>query len=148
MGQYNFLKYSVSDLACLGGPKLFAKTRSTSSLYQPDFDKFLDYSQQFFEKQHYTNNGPLSQLLEQRLAEFHDVKFCITFCSGFWALALAMDSLALEGRSEIILPSLTYRRMADIAAWANMKPRFCEVDPDTLGVTRQTIGQALIPKLH
>ena len=30
------------------------------------------------------------------------------------------------------MPSFTYRRMADIAAWLLLKPHFCDVDEETL----------------
>ena len=36
------------------------------------------------------------------------------------------------------MPSLTYRRMADIAAWTKLKPNFCEVDPSTLAISAKT----------
>ena len=36
------------------------------------------------------------------------------------------------------MPSLTYRRLADIAAWAQLKPHFCEVEPDTLAMSART----------
>jgi dTDP-4-amino-4,6-dideoxygalactose transaminase len=136
-------KVQVKDMACFGGSRLFAEPKSTSSLAQPDFGRFLHYSKKFFERQHYTNNGTLIKMLEERLAEFHGARFCVTFCSGFWGLALAMNSLALKGKSEIVMPSLTYRRMADIAAWARLKPRFCEVDRNTLAPTRQTVSACI-----
>ncbi len=139
-------KKQMQDLACFGGGRLFAEPKSTSNLVQPDFDSFMRYSRQFFDRQHYTNNGNLVKLLEKRLAEFHDARFCIACCSGFWGLVLAMSTLALKGKSEIIMPSLTYRRMADIAAWARLKPRFCEVDPNTLAPTRQSVGECINAK--
>lgn len=138
-----FAKNLVQDLAYFGGPCCFTEPKSTSSLAQPDFDRFLYYSEQFINNRHYTNNGVLVRLLEKRLAEFHDAEFCVAFCSGFWGLVLAMTSLALKGKSEIIMPSLTYRRMADIAAWAKLKPRFCEVDPTTLSPSRQTVNECI-----
>ncbi|MEJ2650135.1 MAG: aminotransferase class I/II-fold pyridoxal phosphate-dependent enzyme, partial [Sedimentisphaerales bacterium] len=69
----------------------------------------------FFEQEQYTNNGPVNKLLEKRLAGFHQTKYCVTFSSGFWALVLAIRVLALKGKTEIIMPSLTYRRMSDMA---------------------------------
>ena len=136
-------KSSVDDLAIFGGRKVFSVAKSTSSLAQPEIDIFLKYSKLFFEKKHYTNNGVLVRLLEERLARFHEVEFCITFCSGFWALALAMKALALKGKSEIVMPSLTYRRMADVAAWVNLTPRFCEVDSKTLALSEDTVRQCI-----
>ncbi len=127
------------DLALFGGVPLFERPRSTSSLVAPDFNRFLEYSRVFYEARQFSNNGPLVQQLERRLAEFHHTAHCVTFCSGFWALVLAIKCLALPGRREILMPSLTYRRMADVASWAGLVPRFCEVDPQTLAVSAQTV---------
>ncbi|MEH8021315.1 aminotransferase class I/II-fold pyridoxal phosphate-dependent enzyme [Rheinheimera metallidurans] len=133
-----FVKKSVDDLAVFSGSPLFNDFKSTSSLYQPALSSFLQYSKAFFDNRHYTNNGPNVKLLEKRLAEFHQTKYCITFSNGFWAIVLAMKELALAGKTEVLMPSFTYRRMADIAAWVGLKPRFCEVSPDTLAATYDT----------
>jgi dTDP-4-amino-4,6-dideoxygalactose transaminase len=142
------------DLALLGGRSIFERPRSTSSLVAPEFERFLEYSRVFYEARQFSNNGPLVQQLELRLADFHNTAHCVTFCSGFWALVLTIKCLALPGRSEILMPSLTYRRMADVASWANLVPRFCDVDPETLAVSAQTmrplvnINTALILGVH
>lgn len=143
MNVVNASKQVAEDLAYLGGDCFFAEPKSTSNLMQPDFINFLHYSEQFFNRQHYTNNGVLVKQLEKRLAEFHDAMYCVTFCSGFWGLVLAITSLSLEGKSEIIMPSLTYRRMADIAAWAKLTPRFCEVDLNTLSLNYKTVKKCI-----
>lgn len=131
-------KSSVAELAVFGGTSLFAIPKSTSNLLQPDFEQFMGYSKLFFDQHQYTNNGPNVKLLEQRLAAFHQTEYCVTFCSGFWAIALAISALALKGKTEIVMPSFTYRRMADITAWVNLKPHFCEVEPDTLAMSAAT----------
>lgn len=136
-------KTQINELAIFGSSPLFAQPKSTSNLVKPDFDTFLQYSKIFHDKRRYTNDGSLVKLLEQRLAEFHGAKFCVSFCSGFWALALTISVLATKGKSEIIMPSLTYRRMADIAAWVGLTPRFCEVDADTLAVSAATVGACI-----
>ena len=82
-------------------------------------------------------------MLEERLAEFHGVEHCLVFSSGFWAIALAMRCLALDGRDEVIMPSLTYRRMADIAAWLPLKPHYCEVDPNTLAMSPEDVAACI-----
>ncbi len=140
------VKASIESLALFDGTKLFESPRSTSNLLQPDIEKFLSYSRQFYEAGQYTNNGPMARLLEQRLAAFHEVEHCLVFASGFWAIALAMRFVALEGRDEVIMPSLTYRRMADIAAWLSLKPHYCEVDPHTLAMTPQTVEACITDK--
>jgi dTDP-4-amino-4,6-dideoxygalactose transaminase len=147
-------KCGVKELAIFGGASLFSIPKSTSNLLKPDFEKFLDYSKTFYDQGQYTNNGPNVRLLEQRLAAFHQAEYCVTFCSGFWAIALAVSALALKGKTEIVMPSLTYRRMADIAAWVKLKPHFCEVDPGSLAMSAETIrpcineNTALIMGVH
>lgn len=124
---------------------LFDPPVSCSNLVQPDYERFLDYSKTFFEARRYTNDGPVARELERRLAEFHHTARCVAFSSGFWALVLGIKALALPGRSELVLPSLTYRRMADVVGWTGLVPRFCEVDRDTLAISGETAAAVMGP---
>ncbi|MDP9045499.1 MAG: aminotransferase class I/II-fold pyridoxal phosphate-dependent enzyme [Pseudomonadota bacterium] len=128
-------KFAPADLAAFGGTALYATPISTSNLVRPDIDKFLAYSRVFHDAHRYTNDGPLVKMLESRLAAFHGTRHCIATANGFWALVLSIKALALPGRHEVVMPSLTYRRLADIVAWCGLVPRFVEVDPDTLAMT-------------
>jgi dTDP-4-amino-4,6-dideoxygalactose transaminase len=136
-------KYTIEELAIFGGESLFNTAKSTSNLVQPNFENFLNYSKIFFKQGQYTNDGPLVKILEHRLAFFHETKYCITFCNGFWTLVLAISALAKKNKTEIIMPSLTYRRMADIAAWNKLKPHFCEVDPKIISINAITVAQCI-----
>jgi dTDP-4-amino-4,6-dideoxygalactose transaminase len=133
-------KVYIDDLALFGGSPVFAVAKSTSNLLQPDFARFMAHSDLFLQARQYIDGGPAVELLERRLAEFHQAAHCVTFCSGFWALALTIAALAIPGKREIIMPSLTYRRMPDIAAWIGLTPRFCEVDAATLAVNAMTVA--------
>ena len=133
-------KSAISDLAIFGGPVLFARPISTSNLVRPDFRRFLDYSRVFYEQHRYTNDGPLVKRLEHQLAEFHQVRHCIAVANGFWALVLSINALALRERDEVLMPSLTYRRLADVVAWAGLKPRFCEVDVNSLAIDTAAVN--------
>ena len=128
-------KHSIDDLAAFGGVPTFERARPTSNLVRPNIDSFLDYSRLFFDERRFTNGGPTVRLLEKRLAQFHGVKHCVALANGFWTLVIAMKCLALPGRREVIMPSLTYRRLADVAAWAGLTPRFCEVDEASLAIS-------------
>jgi dTDP-4-amino-4,6-dideoxygalactose transaminase len=145
VGSIGAAKHDLADLALAGGTPLFDVPRSASSLASPDIERFLAHSRRFFDAHRYTNTGPVAGELERRLAQFHDVERCVTFASGFWALVLALRALALPGRHEVVLPSLTYRRMADVAHWASLVPRFCDVDPTSLAVDASTIEPCLGP---
>ncbi|HEV2361105.1 MAG TPA: aminotransferase class I/II-fold pyridoxal phosphate-dependent enzyme [Acidimicrobiales bacterium] len=126
-------KATAGDLVILGGGEpTFRPPKSIGSLATPDPERFFHYSRIFFDSRRYTNNGPANRLLEQRLAEWHGVSRCVTFSSAFWGISLALRHLALPGRSEVVTPSLTYRRMGEIIASAGLVPRYCDVDPSTL----------------
>ena len=131
-------KHNIEELAIFGGPRIFSSPKPTSNLARPDFSRFLEYSKRFFDQHQYTS-GVVTKELERRLAAFHQTEFCIAFCSGFWALALTIRALARAGRSEIVIPAFTYRRMADIAAWMKLKPHFCDVEEDTLASSAATV---------
>ena len=128
------LKRAPEDLARFGGEKMFDRVRGTPNLVRPNVELLLTYSREFFEARRYTNAGPLVRRLEARLAHMHGVKYCVAFANAFWAIVMTIRSLALEGRSELVMPSLTYRRLADIVSWTGLTPHFCEVNKNTLAM--------------
>lgn len=126
------------DFALYGATPLFDSARSTSNLVRPDVARFLSYSRLLYGGERQSGGEPVERMLEGRLADFHQTEHCVSFCSGFWALVLSVKSLALSGRSEVIMPSLTYRRLADLVSWAGLIPHYCEVDPVSLSMTVET----------
>lgn len=132
-------KEKVSDLVIFGGSALFDPPISTSNLVKPSIEVFFKYSKIFHEAKRYTNDGALIKLLERRLAQFHQVSHCIAYANGFWALVASIKCIALAEKSEVLMPSLTYRRLADVVAWAGFKPRFCEVSPENLAIDPEDV---------
>src|ERR1700693_580044 len=127
----------------LGDKPVFGEAKPTGNLYRPSIDKFLDYSRAFYQSKRYTDDGGLCRMLELRLAEFHAVERAVVVSSGFWGHVLAMAALALPRRREIITAAFGYRRTDDMIAWAGFVPHFCDVDPETLGASIETIKAAL-----
>lgn len=121
-------KQAIDDLAIFGGPPLFTTPKPVSNLARPEFDRFIAYVGQACSAGILADGGPLVRMLETRLAQYHQIDHCVAFNSGFWALAVVFRLLALKGRNEIVMPSLTYRRLSDIAAWAGLKPHFSDTD--------------------
>ena len=134
---------SLPRFAALGATPLFSEVKPTGNLFRPDIEKFLAYSRAFYRTKRYTDDGDLCRRLAQRLAQFHDVQRVVCVNSGFWGHVLAMSALALPGRREIITPAFCYRRTDDMIAWSGFVPHFCDVDPDTLGLSPETIKPAL-----
>ncbi|MDR2507586.1 MAG: aminotransferase class I/II-fold pyridoxal phosphate-dependent enzyme [Candidatus Accumulibacter sp.] len=136
-------KRTVEQFALFGGESAFASFRTTMNLVLPDRDVFFRYAKASFDARHMTDHGPAAQELEKQLAEFHDVRHCVTFCNCFTGMFLALHHLARPGKTEVVMPSLTYRRMADIVDWAGLLPHFCDVDAKTLGVTPAVVEPCL-----
>lgn len=128
-------KNGLETLALFGGSPLFNIPKPTSNLVRPDLEHFFYY----LEGELARIENALVEELESRLAAIHNVEHCITVNSGFWALSLLIDALSLPGRKEIILPSLTYRRMADIVAWVGRTPHFCDIERYTLANSSRTV---------
>lgn len=125
----------VKDLAIFGGNPAFQKPRSTSNLIKPSKHAFLKYIQPDYVNGNLACNSKLIIDLEERLAKMHGSQYCVTVCNGLWGLVLTINELRLKGKTEIIMPSLTYRRMADIAAWLKLTPHFCDVDLKTMAIS-------------
>ena len=137
------MKHSINDLALFGGRPAFDSVRPISNLLRPDIERFLNYTESIYHSNQSYCDGGLVQQMEGRFAQLHGTKHCISFCSGFMALMVAMHVCALPGKTEVVMPSLTYRRMADIAAWTGLIPHFCDVDKVSLGMTSESAAKAV-----
>jgi len=132
-------KKRITDLAAFGGKPIFSYVRSISNLVRPDFNTFIKYLKKSYINRQMTDNGCLVKELEDRLKEVHNVNHCVTFCNGLWGIVLCMKQLAIEGKSEVVMPSMTYRRLGDIAAWVGLTPHYCDINKEVLGATPETV---------
>lgn len=131
-------------LAYFSGNPVFVSPKSTSNLVQPVKQRFLNYVSNIYNDTSRLSGGDeITTQLEKRLAEEHGAKYCVAVCNGLWGLVMSIYTIRLEGKSEIIMPSLTYRRMADIAAWLKMVPHFCDVDYATLAMNAQHVESCI-----
>ena len=111
------MKHSINDLALFGGRPAFNSVRPISNLLRPDIERFLNYTETIYNSNQFSHDGVLVRQMESRFAQMHGTEHCVSFCSGFMALMIAIRVCALPDKVEVVMPSLTYRRMADIAAW-------------------------------
>lgn len=128
-------KGCIEDLAIFGGTPIFSAPKPTSNLVRPDPERFYSY----LSDQSWPSDTSLIEELEHRLAVMHGVAHCVVSNSGFWGFAMLTDALLLPNRREVVMPSLTYRRMADIIAWVGRTPHFCDIDPATLANSASTV---------
>lgn len=126
------------DIYINSGSPVFSEIKSTSNLVKPDFKSFIEkvkisYGDGSFKQ------GKRVLEFESMLSKAHGTKECIAFCNGLWAMVLTIQALCLKNKTEVVMPAMTYRRLADITAWLNLTPHFCDIDPDELGATVETV---------
>jgi dTDP-4-amino-4,6-dideoxygalactose transaminase len=91
-----------------------------------------------------TNNGPMVQEFEQRLAEFLGVKHVITMTNATLGLEIAIRALGMSG--EVIVPSFTFIATAHALQWQEITPVFCDIDPRTHTIDPARIEQLITPR--
>lgn len=121
----------IDSLAIFGGRKAFETPKSTSNLVRPSKENFLSYLLPDLRDGNLGHDSRLIDQFETRLASWHQANHCVSVVNGLWGLVLTIDAMRISSRREIIMPSMTYRRMADIAAWLKLTPHFCDVDAET-----------------
>ncbi len=133
-----------TKLAIDGGAPAFAQPLHVGRPNVGDPARFATYMQQVFENRWLTNNGPLVQELEARIAKDLDVKHCVAMCNGTIALEIAIRALGLRG--EVIVPSWTFIATAHALAWQGISPVFADIDPDTHNLTAATVEPLITPR--
>lgn len=90
--------------------------------------------------------GPEVEALEAEVASEVGADHAIGVASGTDALLLPLKALDAEPGSEVIVPSFTFFATAGAVWNAGLRPVFCDVDPRTFNVTRETLEAAWTEK--
>jgi dTDP-4-amino-4,6-dideoxygalactose transaminase len=106
--------------------------------------RFHELVDGMFDRAWFTNNGPLVQEFEQRIAEHHQVEHCVVMCNGTIALEIAIRALGLTG--EVIVPSYTFIATAHALSWQGITPVFADIDPLTHNLDPLAVEAAITPR--
>jgi dTDP-4-amino-4,6-dideoxygalactose transaminase len=120
---------NVTDFALFGALPEFEKPLPIGQLYFPSWDRYEAAFRGIFERQYYTNQGPLTNQLEEKLQNFLGVKHVICVANATIGLMMAAEAMQLTGK--VILPAFTFIASAQSLSWTGLKPVFCDVDPST-----------------
>ena len=107
-------------------------------------EKFIDQVNKILDNQWLTNNGPVIQEFEARVAENLGVKHCIAMCNGTIALEIAIRALGLTG--EVIVPSWTFVATAHALSWQGITPVFADIDPATHNLDPAAVRRMITPR--
>ena len=91
----------------------------------------IDYSIQNVLKTGIYINGPEVKKFELELAQFLNVKNCISCANGTDALKIALMSLDLQQGDEILIPTFTFVSVAEMVVLLGFKPVFIDVNENT-----------------
>ncbi len=90
--------------------------------------------------------GPEVAELEEKLAVFVGVKYCISVANGTDALQIAQMALGIGPGDEVITPGFTYIATAETVALLGAKPVYVDVDPRTYNLDPHLLEAAITPR--
>lgn len=135
---------SSRDLAIHGAPPAFAEPIHVGRPNIGDRSKFIGLVHELLDRNWLTNNGPLVQEFEQRIAGHLGVRNCVAMCNGTVALEIAIRALGLTG--EVIVPSYTFIATAHALHWQGITPVFADIDLLTHNLDPVAVKRAITPR--
>ncbi|HRY17037.1 MAG TPA: DegT/DnrJ/EryC1/StrS family aminotransferase [Candidatus Competibacteraceae bacterium] len=135
---------SLHDLALFGASPAFAEPLHVGRPNLGSREAFLAYANAIFDRRWLSNNGPLVQEFERRLAEFLGVTHCVAMCNGTIALEIAIRALELKG--EVIVPSYTFIATAHALQWQEITPVFADIDLQTHNLDPEAVRRMITPR--
>jgi dTDP-4-amino-4,6-dideoxygalactose transaminase len=105
---------------------------------------FMQYAADIFDRRWLSNDGPLVQEFEAKVAQHLGVKHCVAMCNGTIALEIAIRALGLDG--EVIVPSYTFVATAHALQWQAITPVFADVDPATHTLSPAAVRRMITPR--
>jgi dTDP-4-amino-4,6-dideoxygalactose transaminase len=133
-----------ADLAINGAEPAFEQLLHVGRPNIGDRDAFLKYAADIFDRRWLSNDGPLVQEFEARIAQHLGVKHCVAMCNGTIALEIAIRALGLDG--EVIVPSYTFVATAHALQWQSITPVFADIDPATHTLSPAAVRRMITPR--
>jgi dTDP-3-amino-3,4,6-trideoxy-alpha-D-glucose transaminase len=90
--------------------------------------------------------GPEVKAFETEFAAYLGAGHAIGVANGTEAITVALRALGVGPGDEVIVPSFTFWASAEAVPATGAIPVFCDVDPDTMCVTAETVKAAMTPK--
>ena len=134
----------MPELAILTGLPAFTQALHVGRPNIANRERFLERTGQMLDRCWLSNNGPLVQEFERRIAAFLDVKHCICVCNATIGLEIAIRAAGFRG--EVIVPSYTFIATAHALQWQEITPVFADIDPTTHNLDPARIERHITPR--
>lgn len=113
----------------LTGNPIFECTLDVNGEYMPDEAGFTKIFERIFERQYYTNQGPLAKSLEDRLQHTFGVRHAICVTNATIGFVMAFEAMHLTGC--VLVPAMASTSLLQALAWTGLEPLLCDVDEST-----------------
>lgn len=90
--------------------------------------------------------GPEVAKLEERLAQYLNVSYCLTFNSGTSALHAVLLAYGIGPGDEVIVPSFTFIATANAPFFVGAKPVFADIEEKTFGLDVKDVERKITSK--
>ncbi len=127
----------IDGLAIFGGVPKFAEELPVGQLYSPDWDSYVREMGAIFDREYYTNHGPLAREFEMQIAEFLGVRNALCVTNATVGLIVVATAMSLTGK--VILPAFTFIASAQALTWTGLEPVFCDIDETTHHLSREIV---------
>ncbi len=134
---------ATSSFGLFGAEPLLDRMLPVGQLYFPSRERYEASFRGIFDRRFYTNQGPLTQALEEKLQDFLGVRNVICVSNATIGLLMLPDALGLSGK--VILPAFTFVASAQSLSIAGIEPVFCDIDPDTHQMALDKLGSLVDP---
>jgi dTDP-4-amino-4,6-dideoxygalactose transaminase len=129
------------SLAIFGATPLFDRPIANGQQFFPAWAQYEAMFRDIFERQYYTNHGPLTQELERRLVERLGVRHAMCVTNEFIGLVSAGQALAVHGN--VVVPAHSFVATPQSLGWSGANPLFCDVDRQTGMMTAELVAPLL-----
>lgn len=86
-------------------------------------------------------SGPEVKQLEAELAEYVDVKHCITCANGTDAMELVLLAWGIGEGDAVFVPTFSFMSTAEVVAYLGARPIFVDIDGDTYNIDPAKLEQ-------
>jgi dTDP-4-amino-4,6-dideoxygalactose transaminase len=87
--------------------------------------------------------GPEVTAFEDEFAAYCGARHCVGVANGTDAITIGLRALGIEHGDEVVVPSFTFYASVEATVNAGGTPIFCDVDPETFCITRETVAAAI-----
>lgn len=116
---------------------------NVTKTYMPNKEKYKKYVDEIYENGWITNNGPMVQKLEKRLAEYLGVKNIVLVSNGTTALEIAYRTLDIKGFA--ITTPFSFVATTSSLVTNGILPIYADIDKDTLNIDPKNIEKLITP---